>query len=477
MGISDFKVVDNIILLATKGHGVYIIEDGKMINKLTTENGLITDMVNTLWIDKKRKRLWCGTTKGVSIFDYSETSEGLTFGKYTDLTKKDGLFSNYAVSIAATADKTFVVSDLGLTILPSNFNKEVSVEPILNLLGIVYGDSLYRGAHVSFAYDQNNLEFQYMAVSNKKVKEMYRYKLVTPQDSGQWYLTDLTSTRFNNLSPASYTFQVSVRAQNTGWSSPKEYHFTITPRFIELWWVRLIGLAVLLSIAYLLFTIRLKRLQDKGELLLSNQELELQIAKLESSALRGQMNPHFMFNVLNSIQKLILNEEKQDANKLLARFSKLVRSALQYSRLEYIPLTDEMKFLENYMNIEAQRFPGRFTYHIEVDHELLEDATIPPLLIQPLCENAIKHAFVEDGGTIWVRISVKDTEYMQIEVEDDGIGVNNTNTLKKSSLGTTIIRERVKLIEKSGATASLKIELANHNTKKGTLATLILPYN
>jgi len=477
LGISDFMVIDNSILLATKGHGIYIIENGKLISKLTAEDGLITNMVNTLWIDKKRKRLWCGTTKGVSIFDYSVTSKGIKFTKYTDLTKKDGLFSNYAVSIAATSDKTFIVSDLGLTILPSDFKKVVSMEPILNLLGIVQGDSVYIGANISFRYDQNNLEFRYMAVSNKKVKEMYRYKLVTPKDSGQWYTTDLTSLRFNNLSPASYVFQVSARSQNTGWSTPEEYRFTITPRFIDLWWVRSIGIAILLLIGYLFFAIRLKRLQDKGDLLLSNQELELQIARLESSALRGQMNPHFMFNVLNSIQKLILNEEKQDANKLLARFSKLVRSALQYSRLEYIPLRDEVKFLENYMNIEAQRFPGRFTYRIEVADELLEEATIPPLLIQPLCENAIKHAFVEDGGTIWVRISVKDAEHMQIEVEDDGVGVSSTNTLKKSSLGTTIIRDRVKLIEKSGATASLNIELADRKTKKGTLATLILPYN
>ncbi len=139
-------VIDNSILLATKGHGIYIIENGKLISKLTAEDGLITNMVNTLWIDKKRKRLWCGTTKGVSIFDYSVTSKGIKFTKYTDLTKKDGLFSNYAVSIAATSDKTFIVSDLGLTILPSDFKKVVSMEPILNLLGIVQGDSVYIGA-------------------------------------------------------------------------------------------------------------------------------------------------------------------------------------------------------------------------------------------------------------------------------------------------------------------------------------------
>jgi LytS/YehU family sensor histidine kinase len=184
-----------------------------------------------------------------------------------------------------------------------------------------------------------------------------------------------------------------------------------------------------------------------------------------------------MFNVLNSIQKLILQEEKEDANKLLLRFSKLVRSALQYSRLEYISLKEEVRFLENYLSIEAQRFPGRFTHSIDVADDMLSEAMIPPLLIQPLCENAIKHAFIMDGGTIRVYISVIDDELMQVVVEDDGVGLENDSTLKKSSLGTTIIRDRLKLIDKSGVRASLKVETADDILKKGTRATLILPYN
>lgn len=476
LGISSLKVLNDFTILSSKGHGILVVKDDSLYVNLTTKEDLLSDMVNYCYVDKKYKQIWCGTNFGISIYSYAIINGELTFKKDRDITKQDGLYSNYVNNITPLGDKMVAISDHGIAIFARQ-DKSVFKTPSVTLFGVQQGDSFYTESDVSFSYLQNNLEFSYGAITNRKVKNMYRYRLVSDQDLAVWSYTDSREIRFNNLSPASYTFQVSARAQNTGWSTPKEYHFTITPRFIELWWVRLIGLAVLLSIAYLLFTIRLKRLQDKGKLLLSNQELELQIAKLESSALRGQMNPHFMFNVLNSIQKLILNEEKKDANKLLARFSKLVRSALQYSRLEYIPLTDEMKFLENYMSIEAQRFPGRFTYHIEVDDELLEDATIPPLLIQPLCENAIKHAFVEDGGTIRVRISIKDTEYMQIEVEDDGIGVSNTNTLKKSSLGTTIIRDRVKLIQKTGVFASLKIELADHKTQKGTLATLILPYN
>jgi hypothetical protein len=479
LGVSSVKLLGDKMVLGTKGHGVLVVQDGVLLSQIKVEDGLMSNLVNTLYISPDKNELWVGTTHGISVFKLSSDIEnkGVVITKIKDITREDGLYSNYIVSFTANRDKLFAISNLGLSIIPLHQSLEVAQEMKLSSFELAQGDSIYTNKNLTFDYDQNSMEFRYLSISNKKVKDMYRYRLMTTQDSGQWYLTDFTSTRYNNLSPASYAFQVSARSQNTGWSVPEEYRFTIMPRFIDLWWVRSIGIAILLLIGYLFFAMRLKRLQDKGDLLLSNQELELQIARLESSALRGQMNPHFMFNVLNSIQKLILNEEKQDANKLLARFSKLVRSALQYSRLEYIPLTDEVKFLENYMDIEAQRFPGRFTYRIEVADELLEEATIPPLLIQPLCENAIKHAFVEDGGTIWVRISVKDAERMQIEVEDDGVGVSNTNTLKKSSLGTTIIRDRVKLIEKSGATASLKIELADQKNQKGTLAILILPYN
>ncbi len=477
LGISDFKVFGNMILLATKGHGVLLVDNGKVVAKLTVADGLLTSMVNTLFIDKNRKRLWCGTTKGVSVFNYEETDQGVKFTKYKDLTKMDGLFSNYVVSIAATSTKTFVLSDLGLTILSSDLKRESIPAPKVNLLGIQQGDSVYVEDETFFDSDQNNLEFRYVTVSNKKVKDMYRYRLMTSKDSGDWFTTDLTSVRFNNLAPTRYTFQVSARAQNTDWSIPEEYHFSVAPQFIDLWWVRALGLAILLAAGYLFFYLRLKRVKDRDYLIISNQALELQVAKLESSSLRGQMNPHFMFNVLNSIQKLVLNEEKEDANKLLARFSKLVRSALQYSRLEYISLSEEVKFLDNYLRIESQRFPDRFTHHIEVAEELLNEAMIPPLLIQPLCENAIKHAFIKDGGTIWVRISVVDSEVMQVVVEDDGVGVGSTSMLKKSSLGTTIIRDRLKLIEKRGLQANLKIEIANKETNSGTRATLILPFN
>ncbi|MDC1395731.1 histidine kinase, partial [Bacteroidia bacterium] len=292
-----------------------------------------------------------------------------------------------------------------------------------------------------------------------------------------WNLTDDRTVKINNLSPGNYKFQVSARAANTTWSYPKEYTFTIQPRFIDQWWVRGIMILFLGVMTYLFFKKREVRLKRESKLALAIKELELENSQLESSSLRGQMSPHFVFNVLNSIQKLILKEEKDDANKLLIRFSRLVRSALKYSRFEFIPIEDELAFLENYINIEHQRFRGRFKYEIFVDKELMEyGVKIPPLLIQPLCENAIKHAFLEDGGTLKVFFIYKDDNLMEVIVEDDGVGMLNMTQSKESSLGIRIIEDRLRLFEANGCNISLKIKYADIETKKGTKAVIVMPY-
>lgn len=477
LNITDLDTLNGFILLATKGHGVLVVKEDSVVTSIKVQKGSDLSIVNTVYIDKQTSVLWCGTNKGLSAFCYKIGPSAIAFELLKHVRKEDGLFSNAINDIEIINDRVYAVSDQGVTIIPKDFAAINSSPPPVVLLGYKNMDSTYFALNEHFAYNQNNIEFRYEAVINTKAKGTYQYRLLRNNDSVNWTMTDDRSITINNIASGTCVFQVRARRADSEWGVPSQYSFTIEKRFVDRMWVRALISVILLSIGYLTFTNRLRRLRKQDKLLFSNQELELQVAKLESSSLRGQMNPHLIFNVLNSIQKLILKEEKEDANKLLARFSKLVRASLQYSRFEYISLEDEVNFLNNYMNIEAQRFPGRFSYTIDVAEELLADATIPPLLIQPLCENCIKHAFVEDGGTITVRIRVENEDRLHIEVEDDGIGIYNTNTLKKSSLGTTIIRDRLKLMQKSGGIASLKIESADKNTDKGTKATLILSYN
>ncbi|MGB1038356.1 MAG: sensor histidine kinase, partial [Bacteroidia bacterium] len=205
---------------------------------------------------------------------------------------------------------------------------------------------------------------------------------------------------------------------------------------------------------------------------------ELKNTQLEAKSLRGQMNPHFIFNVLNSIQKSILKEDKVAANELLGKFSKLIRSSLKYSRLEFIQIEEEVVFLKNYISVENQRFPNRFTFKIEIDPELKEiGVKIPPLIIQPLCENAIKHAFTERGGELLVSIHLMDNDSLKVVVQDNGVGIDNSQKIRDDeSLGMKIVKSRLELFKDQGYEASMEVSFLDNKTKTGTVVELTLPY-
>ncbi|MDA8886687.1 histidine kinase [Bacteroidia bacterium] len=479
IGISDLDTINKVTLLATKGHGVITVKDDSVLVNLRKNNGLLSDVINTLYVDRKSSQIWFGTDKGISIFSFSLGKKSLSFKWERNIKQIDGLISKYVNDLEIVQDKMISISNKGITVIPKDFAYDQSYSPAVCLKGLQNGDSTYLSENEVFSHAQNNIEFHYEVISMRKGLKTYQYRLIKNGNTytSDWNLTDDRTVKINNLSPGNYKFQVSARAANTTWSYPKEYTFTIQPRFIDQWWVRGIMILFLGVMTYLFFKKREVRLKRESKLALAIKELELENSQLESSSLRGQMSPHFVFNVLNSIQKLILKEEKDDANKLLIRFSRLVRSALKYSRFEFIPIEDELAFLENYINIEHQRFRGRFKYEIFVDKELMEyGVKIPPLLIQPLCENAIKHAFLEDGGTLKVFFIYKDDNLMEVIVEDDGVGMLNMTQSKESSLGIRIIEDRLRLFEANGCNISLKIKYADIETKKGTKAVIVMPY-
>ena len=203
--------------------------------------------------------------------------------------------------------------------------------------------------------------------------------------------------------------------------------------------------------------------------------------ELEQKVLRSQMNPHFMYNALQSIQKFVLVDDKWSANKLLTRFAKLMRSSLRYSRSEFIVLADEVEFLRNYFAIEQQRFPGRFDYKINVNiSDEPENISIPPLLIQPICENAVKHSFRDTKVLIEVSFTMYNENALQVLISDNGCGIknqeNNTTKSSRRSFGLKIIQSRIDLFREQGHDSSFELV---SNPKKanqtGTLVKLIVP--
>ena len=179
------------------------------------------------------------------------------------------------------------------------------------------------------------------------------------------------------------------------------------------------------------------------------------IAETEISALRSQMNPHFIFNCLNSIKLYTLENDSKAASDYLTKFSRLIRLVLENSRSEKVTLENELETLKLYIEMEAMRFKEKVKYDIKIDKDIDQQfIEIPPLLIQPFVENAIWHGLMHkpEGGKVNIEISQNTENKLQIEITDDGVGrekaiqYKSKSAMKQKSYGMKVTSERIELI-------------------------------
>ncbi|MCD4682405.1 MAG: histidine kinase [Bacteroidales bacterium] len=238
--------------------------------------------------------------------------------------------------------------------------------------------------------------------------------------------------------------------------------------------VGLVGLVILIVILAIVL-IRQNKLRNQQQNLILQQKL-----------FRSQMNPHFIFNSLASIQNSIINEEPITASKYLSRFSRLVRNILDSSIEEFITLEEEIATIENYLELQRIRFPEKFDYDLEIDQQLdPESIHIPPMLAQPFIENAIEHGIKhrKTKGHIKVRFAQKDS-IVRFELEDDGVGRVEAKRIMREqdkdhrSLSTNITQERIHVLNKkfknqiSLNITDLKDDIGNPT---GTMVTFDIP--
>ncbi len=223
--------------------------------------------------------------------------------------------------------------------------------------------------------------------------------------------------------------------------------------------ILLAGIAILILIASLVVYVLYQRLHTEKLLARKNEELKAseykqQLSELELKAIKSQMNPHFVFNCLNSINNMILNGDTANASIYLTKFSGVMRKVLENSEIQWISLADELHMLENYLRLEGLRFKEKVKFTFDIDPEVdTENIMIPPMIIQPLLENAIWHGLMhkKEGGEI--KLQVREQEnYLQCIIEDSGIGLEaakamkTTSTEKRSSFGLQLIKKRLKLL-------------------------------
>lgn len=230
------------------------------------------------------------------------------------------------------------------------------------------------------------------------------------------------------------------------------------------------GLLLIFGSAYLVY----KNMRQRR---LANQLIALR-------SLRSQMNPHFIFNALNSVNLYIAQKDERTANKYLTEFSRLMRLVLEQSQKDFIPLQQELEMIKLYINLEHDRFKDKFDFKLDIDPELDEDSLqIPPMLIQPYIENAIWHGlrYKEEKGLLTVGYKLTESSIL-VRVEDDGIGrekskqIKTKNQLKNQSTGMYNIESRLKIINSMFKT-KIVLSINDLNSYHGTVVEIEIPIN
>ena len=281
-----------------------------------------------------------------------------------------------------------------------------------------------------------------------------------------------------------YTFKVKAANIDGIWNkAPLEIRLHISTPWWKTWWFRSLVVLAILGSIFSFYQYRVRQIR-KAERLRS--EYGKKLANVELTALRAQMNPHFIFNCLNSIDHYIIKNETRKASEYLNSFSRLIRLILQNSRSNYVNLRDELEALKLYMEMESLRFNHRFDYVVQVENDMDLDSTeIPPMIIQPYVENAIWHGLMHKEGKGKVVLTLaRENGYLRCSIEDNGIGraraaeLKSRNSTRKKSMGMGITNDRINIINNLYNTdTSVKvIDLVNANgTGRGTRIELTIP--
>ncbi len=429
--------------------------------------------------------MWVATQLGISVISFSSYNP-LTY-TIKNIDKKDGLFNvtiNHLLEhkgeiIASTSNGLYYIEQ------PDRLLKQQQPSILFSISNVNY----YKGditdiSSITLPYSKNRAIIKYRAVCFNSFESIqYRYHFTSGDTV--WHSTTSNELVLENLEPGNYILEVKavIPAQQ------RSSHVQTLSIFVEKpWWqnnwFRLLAVALTAGVAYYLISSRIKKIQAREK---RKTELNAKLAELEQTALRSQMNPHFIFNCLTSIQQLIISGDKVEANEYLVKFAKLIRKTLELSAQPFISISEEKKYLEEYLNLEQLRLFNRFDFKISYDDSINAGGTlIPNMMIQPVVENCIRHGIKPletRKGMITVHFK-RTNKLIACTITDNGVGrcsvsENKVPFTEHKSYGIDIVRKRLEVFAENntGESGIEIIDLFDDNKKPaGTQVILNLPY-
>ncbi|MEI6411800.1 MAG: histidine kinase [Bacteroidota bacterium] len=437
------------------GQKWYIMDvSTRKVQNFGKKNGLSTNKPNGLCLDRDGN-VWFATPYGLSRYEAS-SHQVRTFYQ------TDGLLSNIISNVElidTSKNILFVSTDRGLCLFEPDKVDTATAAPHTLVTRIQVFDNeipIPENGGISLAYNQNDLRIEFTGVNFiNGANNRYQYSLEPEGSPADWKDAGTDNfANFLNLSPGRYTFYARTANSDGIWGeTPAVLSILIYPPWWQTWTFRISLLAALAAAIWWFYRRQISRAETREA---EKAKVRQQMADLEMRALRSQMNPHFVFNALNSVQNFILKNDTREASRYLTKFARLMRLILENSESPVVPLDREIELLRYYTEMEALRFNQHFAFDFQIDTNLsAESVAIPGMLIQPHIENAIWHGLMhkEDAGAkLWVRFIKAENNTIICEIEDNGVGRAKAAELEQDrpknhrSTGLSNIRTRLELL-------------------------------
>jgi hypothetical protein len=470
----DLMFYQNQLWCATLNQGILIFKNGKFLRKIDERNGLGNNDVNKIELHKSK--IYISHKTGFQILD-------LKSDKWTTLGTAEGIINGSVHDFALSDDKLWILSDgqplsLNLDDLPQK-------KPELNILLdsiVVSNERLKDFDSRTFSYSQNQFSF-YVDFKGIEYESETTIEYRIKGFENKWNSLPATSTliEYKYLPPGKYVFEIKTRYRDQK-SKTRSYSFVIAPPYWQtLWFYMLIGLALaVLLISLYLYQIR--RIGKRNKEKLEKQRIQTDLLESELKALRSQMNPHFIFNSLNSIQDLILQQDTNASYDYIVLFADLVRSTLNYSNKDFIAIEKELDFLDVYLSLEKLRFEEDFNY--EIKYKGMIDVNVPSLIVQPFIENALVHGLLHKEGQKKLVIEFEYTDKLICTVTDNGVGRQRANEIQDrrgnhhESFALDAINKRLSILsEQHGKQVGYIVhDLFDGETPSGTKVVITMPF-
>lgn len=470
---------DKEAYIGTFDIGLLIIGNNKTVN-ISQNSGLVSNII--LKIKKFENRLYLVEPGYIQIFD-------LKSQKITNTIPIPSEINGSVYDFYKEGDDLFLaLKDWEYSISLSEIKVDLPEAYLLSVSNTNKGNEIEANAELS--YNENAIQFTLASPSYINPEATYfMYQLIGTNDSNWKTLSGPQFTvSYASLKPGEYYFRAyAVNFQGERSKTTLKFKFTIKNPWWLQWWFIILIVFLVIGISSLFISLYFRGLKRRDRYVIEKLTLQNELRKSLLKTIVTQMNPHFIFNAMNTIQSFVYKNDKRSVSNYMGKFSELIRNILDTSNINSISLKEEIEILELYLDLEKARFDSDFSVNLQIGEDLdLENIQIPPMFIQPCIENAIKHGLFHKTGTRHLKVSIayddEQKEYIRIEIDDDGIGRNRSREINKTlyanhkSFAGSAMESRVVLINQ---TLEKKISLfvIDKEEQSGTTVIIRLPIN